>query len=75
MGLDRGSEDAVVERVQRLEEALGFAQHEHEQLSAEVVSLGRRIRELSRRIESLENQSRERDAAAKQTSGEAEDPE
>jgi len=75
MGPEQRADDELVGRVQRLEEALGFAQHEHEQLSAEVASLGKRIMEMSRRLESLENQGRERDAAAKQTGGETEDPE
>jgi uncharacterized coiled-coil protein SlyX len=41
-------------RLTRVEEACGFAQHDVEQLSAEVAELGRRLAEALRRVESLE---------------------
>ena len=49
-------------RIQRLEEALAFAQHENEQLSAEVATLGKRVLALSRKLDALDQKLRE-DAA------------
>lgn len=50
-------------RIQRLEESLGFAQHDNEQLAAEVLALGKRVLELARRLEALEQRMREASAA------------
>lgn len=62
---DSSTPDSHHDRLQRLEEALGFAQHENEQLAAEVLSLGKRVLELSRRLEALEQHQRASEAAAK----------
>jgi len=58
------SSDLLAQRLQRLEESLGFAQHENEQLAAEVLVLGRRLQELSRRVDALEQRQRASEAAA-----------
>lgn len=41
-------------RVQRLEEALGFAEHTNEQLSQEIRELGSRLRDTQKRLDLLE---------------------
>lgn len=41
-------------RVQRLEEALGFAEHTSEQLSQEIRELGSRLRDMQKRLDQLE---------------------
>lgn len=42
------------ERLTRLEEIVGFAEHANEQLSEEIRTLGSRVRELTRRIDAME---------------------
>ncbi|MBX3404638.1 MAG: SlyX family protein [Phycisphaeraceae bacterium] len=54
--------DELVARITRLEEAAAFAQHESEQLSSEIAALGKRLAELSRRIDTIEQRE-----AARQT--------
>lgn len=61
---DSSTPDSLDQRIQRLEESLGFAQHEGEQLAAEVLALGKRVLELSRRVDALERQQRASEAAA-----------
>lgn len=54
--------DELAARITRLEEAAAFAQHESEQLSAEVAALGRRLLELSRRLDAMEQREAARQA-------------
>jgi uncharacterized coiled-coil protein SlyX len=60
-------------RITRLEEALGFAQHENTQLSAEVLALGKRVLDLSRRLDAMDQRLREA-AAAKSPEASDADP-
>lgn len=61
---DSSTPDPRDHRLQRLEEAVGFAQHESEQLAAEVLKLGTRLLEMSRRLDALEQRERAREAAS-----------
>lgn len=45
----------LAERLRRLEEAVGFAEHAGEQLSEEIRLLGGRLRDLTRRIDAMES--------------------
>ena len=58
--------DELAARITRLEEAAAFAQHESEQLSAEVAALGRRVLELSRRLDAMEQREAARRAGEEQ---------
>ena len=65
--------DSLAPRIMRLEEALGFAQHENSQLSTEVAALGKRVLELSRKLEALDQKLSE-SAAAKSAEEPNNDP-
>jgi chromosome segregation ATPase len=45
----------LAERLTRLEEAVGFAEHAGEQLSEEIRLLGGRLRDLTRRLDAMES--------------------
>jgi uncharacterized coiled-coil protein SlyX len=45
---------ALADRVQRLEEHAGFAEHTVEQLSAEILELNKRLADTARRLSALE---------------------
>jgi len=51
------------ERVQRLEEAVGFLQHEQDVLGGEIRSLHERVAELMKEIARLKAEQAARDAA------------
>lgn len=53
----------LTDRITRLEESAAFAQHELEQLSAEIAALGRGVLELSRRLDAMERREAARRAA------------
>lgn len=61
---DPDSHNPLHTRVQRLEEALGFAQHETEQLAGEVRSLVKLVIDLTRRLEALDQRLHASEAAA-----------
>lgn len=46
--------DNLADRLTRLEESLAFGQHDQEQLSAEIAALGRKLAELTRRMDAME---------------------
>jgi len=47
--------DSTEERLQKIEESIGFAQHESGTLSAEVRALGQKLDSISRRLASIES--------------------
>lgn len=46
--------DNLADRLTRLEESLAFGQHDQEQLSAEIAALGRKLAELAKRLDAME---------------------
>lgn len=62
---------ALAARVQRLEEALGFAEHEREQLHEQVLALMAQLREVRRTVATLEQGVAQRFAAMETKDSEA----
>lgn len=66
---DRQDEDAVHARLTRLEEALGFASHDTDQLKEHFLALTRAVESLERRVRELER-AREGPSIEEQQTGE-----